>query len=67
MEAIRGGCDLAIASRYTGRGGVSNWSLICRAISRTAQLIGLVILPEVLGRVSDPMSSYFLIRRGRHR
>ncbi len=62
IEAINGGCDLAIASRYTGRGGVSNWSLIRRAISRTAQLIGLVILPEVLGRVSDPASGYFLIR-----
>jgi dolichol-phosphate mannosyltransferase len=34
-----------------------------RLLSRGAQLIGLVILPEVLGRVSDPMSGYFMLRR----
>src|SRR6267143_3299923 len=39
IEAINGGCDLAIASCYTGRRAVSNWSLIRRAISRTAQPI----------------------------
>jgi dolichol-phosphate mannosyltransferase len=32
-------------------------------LSRGAQLIGLVLLPGVLGRVSDPMSGYFMVRR----
>jgi dolichol-phosphate mannosyltransferase len=42
---------------------VSDWSLARRIISRGAQLVGLVLLPEVLDRVSDPMSGYFLLDR----
>ncbi|MFN6180796.1 MAG: GtrA family protein, partial [Dolichospermum sp.] len=36
---------------------------IRRFLSRGAQVLGLVILPEVVGRVSDPMSGYFMVRR----
>jgi dolichol-phosphate mannosyltransferase len=57
------GADLAIASRHVVGGGVSDWSLSRRIISRCAQLIGLAILPEVTARVSDPMSGYFMILR----
>lgn len=32
-------------------------------ISRAAQVIGLALLPEVVGRVSDPMSGCFLVKR----
>jgi dolichol-phosphate mannosyltransferase len=42
---------------------VSDWSALRRVMSRAAQLIGLTILPEVVGRVSDPMSGYFMVRR----
>jgi dolichol-phosphate mannosyltransferase len=61
-EMVRG-ADLAIASRHVEGGGVSDWSLSRRIISRCAQLIGLAILPEVTARVSDPMSGYFMILR----
>jgi len=44
-------------------GGLSDWSLIRRLLSRGAQLLGLLILPAVLGRLSDPMSGYFMLRR----
>jgi dolichol-phosphate mannosyltransferase len=57
------GADMAIASRHVLGGGVSDWSLARRIVSRTAQLIGLLVLPGVVGRVSDPMSGYFMIRR----
>jgi dolichol-phosphate mannosyltransferase len=57
------GSDIAVATRYTEGGGVSDWNIFRRFISRGAQLIGLVILPGVVGRVSDPMSGYFMIRR----
>ncbi len=57
------GADLAVASRHIEGGGVSDWSALRRVLSRAAQLIGLVILPEVVGRVSDPMSGYFMVRR----
>nr|WP_204104686.1 polyprenol monophosphomannose synthase [Spirulina major] len=55
--------DLAVASRHIGGGGVSEWSLMRRFLSRGAQLLGLIIVPQVVGRVSDPLSGYFLLRR----
>jgi dolichol-phosphate mannosyltransferase len=61
-EIARGG-DLAVASRHVEGGGVSDWSPIRRILSRGAQTLGLIILPEVIGRVSDPMSGYFMVRR----
>lgn len=61
-EIVRGG-DLAVASRHVEGGGVSDWSPIRRFLSRGAQTLGLIILPEVIGRVSDPMSGYFMVRR----
>ena len=57
------GADLAVASRHTGGGGMSDWSALRRALSRGAQLLGLCLLPSVVGRVSDPMSGYFMVRR----
>ncbi|MFP4296596.1 MAG: glycosyltransferase [Spirulinaceae cyanobacterium] len=57
------GADLAVASRHVAEGGVSDWSVIRRFLSRGAQVLGLVILPGVVGRVSDPMSGYFMVRR----
>jgi dolichol-phosphate mannosyltransferase len=63
LQAIEQGADLAVASRHVDGGGVSSWSFMRRFLSRGAQLLGLIILPGVLGRVSDPMSGYFMIRR----
>jgi dolichol-phosphate mannosyltransferase len=57
------GADLAVASRHVEGGGVSDWSMIRRILSRGAQLLGLLVLPSVVGRVSDPMSGYFMVRR----
>lgn len=55
--------DLAVASRHVQGGGVGSWNLFRRIVSRGAQVIGLVILPEVLVRISDPMSGFFMVRR----
>ena len=62
-RAMRRGADLAVASRNIEGGGVSDWTLPRRIVSRCAQLLGLVVLPEVTGKVSDPMSGYFMVRR----
>lgn len=62
-QEIEKGADLAVGSRHVEGGGVSDWSLTRRFLSRGAQTLGLIILPEVIGRVSDPMSGYFLVRR----
>ncbi|MEO0350941.1 MAG: glycosyltransferase [Cyanobacteria bacterium P01_A01_bin.15] len=58
-----GGADLAVASRHVAGGGVSDWSFLRRFLSRGAQMLGLLILPGVVGRVTDPMSGYFMVRR----
>jgi len=63
LQKIEQGADLALASRHVDGGGVSSWSIIRRFLSRGAQVLGLVILPGVLGRVTDPMSGYFMVRR----
>ncbi|MEH1765476.1 MAG: glycosyltransferase [Nostoc sp.] len=63
LRSVEQGADLAVASRHVEGGGVSSWSVVRRFLSRGAQLLGLVILPGVLGRVSDPMSGYFMVRR----
>ncbi|MCP2729921.1 glycosyltransferase [Limnofasciculus baicalensis] len=61
-EIKRGG-DMAVASRNAEGGGVSKWSIVRRFLSRGAQILGLILLPGVVGRVSDPMSGYFMVRR----
>ncbi|HEY9853769.1 MAG TPA: glycosyltransferase [Leptolyngbyaceae cyanobacterium] len=63
LAEIKGGADLAVASRHVEGGGVSEWSTIRRFLSRGAQILGLILLPEVIGCVSDPMSGYFMVRR----
>lgn len=57
------GAELAVASRHVKGGGVSKWSIVRRFLSRGAQMLGLIILPEVIGRLSDPTSGYFMLRR----
>ncbi|HLO48125.1 MAG TPA: glycosyltransferase [Kamptonema sp.] len=63
LGEIQRGADLAVASRHVAEGGVSDWSALRRVLSRGAQLLGLILLPGVVGRVSDPMSGYFMVRR----
>ncbi len=63
LAEMQQGADLAIASRHVEGGGVSEWSMIRRFLSRGAQMLGLLILPEVISRLSDPMSGYFMVKR----
>jgi dolichol-phosphate mannosyltransferase len=62
-SAVARGADMAVASRRVKGGGVDRWNLWRRMSSRGAQLIGVALLPEVTGSVSDPMSGFFLVRR----
>lgn len=61
--AMEEGAEIAIASRHVAGGGISKWSFARRMVSRTAQAVGLVFLPGSAGRVTDPMSGYFLFKR----
>ena len=63
LDEMTKGADLVVASRHVEGGGVSDWGFIRRFLSRGAQMLGLLILPNVIGRVSDPMSGYFMVRR----
>ena len=63
LQATLDGADLAVASRHVEGGGVSDWSIVRRFLSRGAQVLGLIVCPAVVGRVTDPMSGYFMVRR----
>ena len=63
LDEMVNGADLVVASRHVEGGGVSDWGFIRRFLSRGAQMLGLLILPNVIGRVSDPISGYFMVRR----
>ena len=63
IAAMRGGADLAVASREADGGGVSDWSLMRLLISRASRALGKLLLPGVLELVSDPMTGFFVIRR----
>ncbi len=63
LDEMGKGADLVVASRHVEGGGVSDWGFMRRILSRGAQMLGLIILPNVIGRVSDPMSGYFMVRR----
>jgi dolichol-phosphate mannosyltransferase len=61
MSATR--ADIVIASRHVKEGGVSDWSLIRRAVSWGATCLATLAIPGILRNVRDPMSGYFLVRK----
>jgi len=63
IAAMRQGADLAVASREAEGGGTSDWSSLRLLISRGSRTLGKLLLPGVLGQVSDPMTGFFVIRR----
>jgi dolichol-phosphate mannosyltransferase len=56
--AIEQGADLAVGSRYVRGGGVEDWPLKRRAVSRIACLMGNALVP-----VRDATSGFFALRR----
>ncbi len=62
IEAVTGGADLAVASRYVPGGSVGNWSATRRFISKGAVWLSHLLLPSTRA-IKDPMSGYFMLRR----
>jgi len=62
LEAIENGADMAVGSRYVKGGGVPNWSLLRRIISKGASMLGHIFLPDTR-KVKDPMSGLYMFRR----
>jgi dolichol-phosphate mannosyltransferase len=57
-EAIRGGAEIAIGSRYMKGGGIEGWPLARRLISLGATAFGRILFPEI----TDPVSGFFALR-----
>ena len=57
-DAIAAGADLAVGSRYVRGGGVMDWPLKRRVVSRAACLMGNALVP-----VRDATSGFFALRR----
>ena len=57
------GAGVVIGSRYVPEGGVSDWKFRRRIISWTATALAVAALPGRIGRVRDPMSGFFLVKR----
>jgi len=58
LSAIEDGADLAVGSRYVAGGGVEDWPMRRRIVSRVACLMGSVLVP-----VRDATSGLFALRR----
>jgi dolichol-phosphate mannosyltransferase len=60
LEAIQGGAQVAVASRYVKGGGCQGWSVLRRLVSKTATMLAHVFLPSTR-KILDPMSGYFML------
>ena len=61
LVAMQSGADLVVATRHLPGGGVSDWKLSRRALSRGAQGLAFLLVPQAR-LVTDPMSGLFLVR-----
>ncbi len=55
--------DVVVATRYGAGGSVGEFARHRQVLSGGAKLVGKLVLPEVFGRVSDPLSGYYMVRR----
>ena len=63
LKAMENGADMVIASRYVPGGGCPQWGLVRRIISKGAIKISHILLPSSR-KVKDPMSGFFMFKRG---
>lgn len=59
LENMIKGSDLVIGSRYVAGGKIEGWSLYRKLLSK-----GATILARVFTSVKDPMSGFFMVRKG---
>jgi dolichol-phosphate mannosyltransferase len=55
--------DLVVATRYAKGGSVGSFPPHRRVLSVCARRLGGLLIPEVFGRVTDPLSGFYLFRR----
>ena len=62
LRELKGGVDIAIASRYVKGGGCQGWGLARRIISKGAIVLAHLFLAATRP-VKDPMSGFFMFNR----
>jgi len=62
VKALQCGADFVVASRYIPGGGVPNWGLFRRIVSKTAIAIAHVLLP-ITRKIKDATSGFFAFQR----
>nr|WP_254529790.1 polyprenol monophosphomannose synthase [Natrinema gelatinilyticum] len=62
FRALDRGADIAIGSRYVSGGGIENWSVLRKLVSKGATVLARIALPNAR-YVSDPLSGFFAVRR----
>lgn len=62
LNELAGGKDLVIASRYSLEGGIKDWNIFRKIISKNAIYLTHLFLPSTRN-VRDPVSGYFMVRR----
>jgi dolichol-phosphate mannosyltransferase len=55
--------DLVVATRYAARGSVGGFPLHRQFLSASARSAGMLVLPRVFRRVTDPLSGCYMFRR----
>lgn len=60
-QKLKEGYDIVIASRYHRRGGIEDWSLWRKMVSKGANILAHIVLPRTR-KIRDPMSGYFLFK-----
>ena len=62
LREIKGGVDIAIASRYIEGGGCQGWGLTRRIMSKAAIVLAHLLLPSTR-QIKDPISGFFMFKR----
>ncbi|MFQ6129253.1 MAG: glycosyltransferase [Candidatus Hadarchaeaceae archaeon] len=62
LTEIKGGADIAIASRYVRKGDVKKWGKRRRFISRGAEFLSRLTVPRTQG-LTDPLSGFFAFKQ----
>jgi dolichol-phosphate mannosyltransferase len=62
LSQTENGADITIASRYIEGGGMREWGLLRRIISKGAIMLAHLFLPATR-KVKDPMSGFFAFKR----
>lgn len=58
-----GNADLAVATRYAAEGSVGRFPLHRQILSTFARGVGVLLVPKVFRRVTDPLSGCYMFRR----